>query len=54
MEKTKSFICFEMLEVKKFDFLCFQVENKVTNMYKTFCLHLTYLMNQLHSLPRVK
>jgi hypothetical protein len=43
MKKTKSFIYFEMLEegykFEKLFSLCFQVENKVTNMYKIYCLH---------------
>jgi hypothetical protein len=43
MKKTKSFVCFEMLEEnKKFErlfFGFFQVENKVMNMCKISCLH---------------
>jgi hypothetical protein len=43
MKKTKGFIYFEMLEegykFEKLFFACFQVENKVTNMYKIYCLH---------------
>jgi hypothetical protein len=47
MKKTKGFICFQMLEEgKKFlilFFSCFQVENKVTSMYKIFYLQPKYI-----------
>ncbi len=41
--KKKSFVCFEMLEegykFERLFFWCFEVENKVTIIYKIFCLH---------------
>jgi hypothetical protein len=47
MKTNKSFICFKMLEegwkFEKLFFVCFQVESKVTSMYKISCLYPLHL-----------
>jgi hypothetical protein len=54
MKRTKIFVCFKMVKKgKKFEILffgCFQVENKVTSMYKISCLH-SHVIKEWSQIP---